>query len=82
MPIPFADMGTETGAKCRSWMWIHSYHIARPVHAQDAEGRLPGSHELAKLAATAGLSLEEFRQNRVSVENETPPPSGKWRRLR
>jgi ATP-dependent phosphofructokinase / diphosphate-dependent phosphofructokinase len=81
VPIPFADMlDPRTGrTKCRLVdVDSTSYHIARRYMIRLRKDDFQDPHELAKLAATAGLSLEEFRQEfEYLVENDPPAPQWK-----
>jgi len=81
VPIPFADMlDPKTGrTKCRHVdVDSTSYHIARRYMIRLRKDDFQDPHELAKLAATAGLSLEEFRQEfEYLVENDPPAPQWK-----
>jgi len=81
VPIPFADMlDPKTGrTKCRHVdVDSTSYHIARRYMIRLRKDDFQEPHELAKLAATAGLSLEEFRQEfEYLVENDPPAPQWK-----
>lgn len=80
VPIPFTQMlDPKTGrARCRL-VDIDStrYHIARRYMIRLRKDDFQDPHDLAKLAATAGISLEEFRQEfEYLVENE--PPAARW----
>jgi 6-phosphofructokinase len=77
VPIPFKDMlDPKTGrTKCRH-VDVDStrYHIARRYMIRLRKDDFQDPHELAKFAATAGLSLEAFeREFGYLVENEPPP---------
>ena len=78
VPIPFKDMlDPKTGrARCRRVDTNSTrYHIARRYMIRLRKDDFQDPHELAKLAATAGLSLEEFKQEfAYLVENEPPAP--------
>ena len=54
---------------------IHStrYAIARRYMIRLRRDDFEDSHELAKFAATAGLSLEEFRQEFEYLVEDEPP---------
>jgi 6-phosphofructokinase len=80
VPIPFNDMlDPKTGrARCRL-VDVNStrYHIARRYMIRLRKDDFQDPHELAKLAATAGLSLEEFQTEfGYLVANE--PPAANW----
>jgi 6-phosphofructokinase len=81
VPIPFADMvDPKTGrTKCRLVdVDSTTYHIARRYMIRLRKDDFQDPHELAKLAATVGLSLEEFKQEfEYLVENE--PPALRWK---
>ena len=65
VPIPFADLlDPETGRARVRMVDINStrYAIARRYMIRIRRDDFDDPHELAKFAATAGLSLEEFRQ--------------------
>ena len=77
VPIPFdADDRPETGRTRVRLVDIHStrYAIARRYMIRLRRDDFEDPHELAKFAATAGMSLEEFRQRvRVPGDDEPPP---------
>jgi 6-phosphofructokinase 1 len=81
VPIPFKDMlDPKTGrARCRLVDTNSTrYHIARRYMIRLRKDDFQDAHELAKLAATAGLSLEEFRDEfAYLVKNE--PPAANWK---
>ena len=65
VPIPFAQMlDPETGPRPVRLVDIHStrYAIARRYMIRLRRDDFEDPHELAKFAATAGMSLEEFRR--------------------
>ena len=69
VPIPFSEMlDPDTGRTKVRLVDIHStrYTIARRYMIRLRRDDFEDPHELAKLAATAGMSVEEFRQ-RVRV---------------
>src|SRR6185503_2880530 len=76
VPIPFKEMlDPKTGrARCRR-VDTHStrYHIARRYMIRLRKDDFQDPHELAKFAATAGISLEDFEKEfGYLVENEEP----------
>ncbi len=65
VPIPFTEMiDPKTGRTRVRLVDIHStrYAIARRYMIRLRRDDFDDPHELAKLAATAGMSLQEFRQ--------------------
>jgi hypothetical protein len=50
------------------------YAIARRYMIRLRRDDFDDPHELAKFAATAGLSLQEFRQEFEYLVNDEPPP--------
>ena len=54
------------------------YHIARRYMIRLRKDDFEDPHELAKLAATAGLSLEEF-QKEFSYLVANDPPAALWK---
>jgi 6-phosphofructokinase len=80
VPIPFKDMlDPKTGrARCRHVDTNSTrYHIARRYMIRLRKDDFQDPHELAKLAATADLSLEEFQKEfGYLVEND--PPAPRW----
>ncbi len=81
VPIPFKDMlDPKTGrARCRH-VDVDStrYHIARRYMIRLRKDDFQDPHELAKFAATAGLSLEEFQQE-FGYLVEHDPPAAQWK---
>ena len=75
VPIPFAQMLDPTTGRARVRLVdIHStrYAIARRYMIRLRRDDFDDPHELAKFAATAGLSLEEFREEfEYLVQDET-----------
>jgi 6-phosphofructokinase 1 len=77
VPIPFRDLlDPETGrARIRS-VDTHStrYAIARRYMIRLRRDDFEDPHELAKFAATAGISLQDFRREfEYLIESEPPP---------
>jgi ATP-dependent phosphofructokinase / diphosphate-dependent phosphofructokinase len=80
VPIPFKEMlDPKTGrARCRRVDTNSTrYHIARRYMIRLRKDDFQDPHELAKLASTAGLSLEEF-QKEFSYLVENDPPAPQW----
>lgn len=77
VPIPFREMlDPSTGRTRVRLVDIHSarYAIARRYMLRLRRDDFEDAHELAKFAATAGMSLEEFRtQFKVLIDAEPPP---------
>jgi 6-phosphofructokinase 1 len=77
VPIPFAAMlDAESGRARLRLVDIHStrYAIARRYMIRLRRDDFENPHELAKFAATAGLSLAEFRAEfEYLIESEPPP---------
>ncbi len=77
MPVPFKDMLDPATGKARIRLVdIHStrYAIARRYMIRLRRDDFEDPHELAKFAATCGLTLEEFRNEfGYLIENEPPP---------
>ncbi|MCK4872341.1 MAG: 6-phosphofructokinase [Phycisphaerales bacterium] len=77
VPIPFADMlDEETGRAKIRLVDIQSprYAIARRYMLRLRRDDFEDPHELAKFAATCGVSLDEFREQfEQLVEYEQPP---------
>jgi len=75
--IPFRDLlDSETGRARVRLVDIHStrYAIARRYMIRLRRDDFEDPHELAKFAATAGVSLQEFRQQfEYLIENEPRP---------
>jgi 6-phosphofructokinase 1 len=77
VPIPFAQMlDPQTGRARVRLVDIHStrYAIARRYMIRLRRDDFDDPHELAKFAATAGLSLEEFRREFEYLIELEPPP--------
>ena len=76
VPIPFADVIDPDSGRTRVRMVnIHStrYGIARRYMIRLRRDDFEDPHELAKFAATAGLSLEEFRAQFSHLVEDEPP---------
>jgi 6-phosphofructokinase len=76
VPIPFAQMvDPRTGRTKIRMVDTHStrYAIARRYMIRLRRDDFEDPHELAKFAATAGLSLEEFCQEFQSLVEDEPP---------
>ena len=76
IPIPFADLiDRESGRARVRLVDIHStrYAIARRYMIRLRRDDFEDPHELAKFAATAGVSLEEFRQEFEYLIEAEPP---------
>ena len=77
VPIPFRDLlDPETGRARVRLVDIYStrYAIARRYMIRLRRDDFEDPHELAKFAATAGLSLEEFRREfEYLIEGEPRP---------
>ena len=77
VPIPFTSlMDRETGRARLRLVDTHStrYAIARRYMIRLRRDDFDDAHELAKFAATAGVSLEEFRQQFGYLVDYEPPP--------
>ncbi len=77
VPIPFAQMLDPATGKTRvRFVDIHSarYAIARRYMIRLRRDDFEDPHELAKFAATAGLTLGEFREQFESLVASEPPP--------
>jgi len=77
VPIPFSALiDSETGRARLRLVDTHStrYAIARRYMIRLRRDDFEDPHELAKFAATAGLSLEEFRQQFEYLVEDEPPP--------
>jgi 6-phosphofructokinase 1 len=80
VPISFKDMlDPKTGRARTRLVDVHStrYHIARRYMVRLRKDDFQDPHELAKLAATTGLSLAEF-QNEFGYLVEHDPPESAW----
>jgi len=77
VPIPFKDMiDPKTGRTKTRLVDVDStrYHIARRYMIRLRKDDFQDPHELAKFAATAGLTLEQFqREFEYLVEKEPAP---------
>ncbi len=77
VPIPFRELlDPQTGRARIRLVDIHStrYAIARRYMIRLRRDDFEDPHELAKFAATAGLSLDQFRREfDYLIENEPPP---------
>jgi 6-phosphofructokinase 1 len=75
--VPFADMLDPTTGRTRVRLVDVSstrYAIARRYMIRLRRDDFEDPHELAKFAATAGLSVQQFREQfEYLVENEAPP---------
>jgi 6-phosphofructokinase 1 len=77
VPIPFSLMlDTSSGRARLRTVDVRSarYAIARRYMIRLRRDDFEDPHELAKFAATAGLSLQEFRQEFAYVIEDEPPP--------
>src|SRR5206468_12474837 len=77
VPIPFTSlMDRETGRARLRLVDTHStrYAIARRYMIRLRRDDFDDPHELAKFAATAGVSLDEFRQQFGYLVDYEPPP--------
>jgi len=77
VPIPFSKMlDPGTGRPRLRMVDIHSarYAIARRYMIRLRRDDLEDPHELAKFAATAGMSLQEFRRQFEHLIEDEPPP--------
>ena len=77
VPIPFAQLvDPQTGRTKVRMVDIHStrYAIARRYMIRLRRDDFNDPHELAKFAATAGLSLQEFRDEFEYLVQYEPPP--------
>jgi 6-phosphofructokinase len=77
IPIPFLDMiDGQTGRTKVRLVDIHStrYAIARRYMLRLRRDDFNDPHELAKFAATVGMSLQEFRQEFEYLIELEPPP--------
>lgn len=77
VPVPFRELlDPQTGRARIRLVDIHStrYAIARRYMIRLRRDDFEDPHELAKFAATAGVSLDQFRrQFEYLIENEPPP---------
>jgi 6-phosphofructokinase 1 len=77
VPVPFSSLlDPETGRARIRLVDIHStrYAIARRYMLRLRRDDFEDAHELAKFAATAGVSLEEFREQFEHLIAHEPPP--------
>jgi len=77
VPIPFASLiDSETGRARLRLVDIRStrYAIARRYMIRLRRDDFEDPHELAKFAATVGISLEEFRKQFEYLVDDEPPP--------
>jgi 6-phosphofructokinase 1 len=77
VPIPFASLiNPETGRARIRLVDTHStrYAIARRYMLRLRRDDFEDPHELAKIAATVGLSLEAFREQFAYLIDDEPPP--------
>jgi 6-phosphofructokinase 1 len=77
VPIPFPELiDAETGRPRRRRVDIHSarYRIARAYMIRLRRDDFDDPHDLAKLAATAGLSHDDFRRQFEYLVHGEPPP--------
>ncbi len=77
IPIPFTEMIDPTNGRTRVRLLdVHStrYGIARRYMIRLRRDDFENSHELAKFATTAGVSIEEFRREfEYLIDSEAPP---------
>ncbi len=76
VPIPFEDLlDPETGRARVRMVDIHStrYAIARRYMIRIRRDDFDDPHELARFAATAGMSLEAFKETFESLIQDEPP---------
>ncbi|MCA1648785.1 MAG: 6-phosphofructokinase, partial [Acidobacteria bacterium] len=77
VPVPFTSMiDADTGRTRVRLVDIHStrYAIARRYMIRLRRDDFEDDHELAKFAATAGMSLEDFRREFGYLVDLEPPP--------
>ena len=77
VPVPFEDLlDPETGRARIRLVDIHStrYRIARRYMLRLRRDDFEDPHELAKFAATAGISLDDFRREFAYLARHEPPP--------
>jgi 6-phosphofructokinase 1 len=77
VPIPFASLlDSETGRARIRLVDTHStrYAIARRYMIRLRRDDFEDPHELAKLAATVGMPLDEFRRQFEYLIDYEPPP--------
>ena len=76
-PLPFGEMMDPQTGKTRVRMVdIHAerYKIARRYMIRLRRDDFEDAHELAKFAATAGISLDQFRTDFEYLVEDEPPP--------
>jgi 6-phosphofructokinase 1 len=76
VPIPFSALvDPETGRARVRYLDVNStrYAIARRYMIRIRRDDFENSHELAKIAAAAGLTLEEFRREFEPLVEDEPP---------
>jgi 6-phosphofructokinase 1 len=77
VPIPFSSLiDSDTGRARIRLVDIHStrYAIARRYMIRLRRNDFEDSHELAKFAATVGVSIDEFRRQFEYLVGYEPPP--------
>jgi len=77
VPIPFSDLLDPTTGRARIRLVdVHStrYAIARRYMIRLRRDDFDDPHELAKFAATCGITLQEFREQFQDVIAAEPPP--------
>jgi 6-phosphofructokinase 1 len=77
VPVPFGDLlDPATGRAKVRMVDVRStrYAIGRRYMIRIRRDDFEDPHELAKFAATCGLSLEEFRQQFEYLIEDEPPP--------
>jgi 6-phosphofructokinase 1 len=77
VPVPFASLlSADTGRARVRLVDTHStrYAIARRYMIRLRRDDFEDPHELAKFAATVGMSLEEFRHEFEYLAEDEPPP--------
>jgi len=77
VPIPFSEMiDAKTGRTKIRLVDIHStrYAIARRYMLRLRRDDFEDPHELAKFAATAGISIQQFREEFEPLVASEPPP--------
>jgi 6-phosphofructokinase 1 len=77
VPMPFRDLlDAETGRTRIRYVNIHStrYAIARRYMIRLRRDDFENPHEIARFAAVAHLSLEQFRAQFESLVQDEPPP--------
>jgi 6-phosphofructokinase 1 len=77
IPIPFSEMlDPDTGRSRVRLLDIHStrYSIARRYMIRLRRDDFEDARELGKFAATAGMSVEEFRREFEYLIASEPPP--------